>query len=56
MATITFTKKAQQTVATISGSVTRSTVKVMNNYIQRNKLDVQSTTVKPFGVQLAYKQ
>lgn len=53
MAHITINKTTQGTVATIAGTVTSSTAKILNNYIERNKLDVQSTIVKPFGVQLS---
>lgn len=57
MATISFNKNSQGTIATISGNVTRSTTKILNNYIQRRNLDVQNTTIKEqFGIKPSYQQ
>lgn len=46
MAVITFSKKGNKTEAHISGQVTPSTIKLLNTYIKKKKLDVESTIIK----------
>lgn len=56
MAVITISKSGNKVTATISGSITTSTTKILNAYTKKHKLDVESTTInQTYGFTPSYK-
>lgn len=56
MATITIYKTTQGVHASIAGNINSSTQRILQSYIERKKLDVQSTTIKStFGYTPTYQ-